>query len=340
MSKLVSTCSRGIRKIGIFRMFLSLIGLSTIILIIMHGHLTRRDNEDNEASTTNRQIIKNSLAATKSSSSVEKRRAFDQMHATPLTDPNKGHAAHHHTPHVTQIGEEVPLFSMKTSSLISQRLESLKEKNNNILLPPLVASALDRRDYVRLLHRDELDAAERETKEQQQQRQQQQRQLPPFSSSSSISLALNRKPLGSREEEEEEEENDGGGGGGTKTMGVDPLDIQVTQHWEQITAELWSALSHGTVPTLPTTSGGGGGGGGGEGGGGEGGEGGEEEDDMAAASVAKFIKAAASGDGGNRMQELLDSDDRCSIMFELLEEEIGRSKRKEIFFFFFLFLDT
>ena len=331
MSKFVSTCSRGIRKIGIFRMFLSLIGISTIILIIMHGHLTSRDNEDNTR-TTQRQILKNSLGATKSKS-AEKRRVFDQMHETQPADPPKGHAAHHHTPHVTQIGAEVPLFSMKTSSLMS----SSKEKKNNHILP--LASALDRRDYVRLLHRDELDAAERETREQQQRRQQQQRQLPPFSSSSSISLALNRKPLGSREEEEEEVEEDdvggGGGGGGTKTMGVDPLDIQVTQHWEQITAELWSALSHGTVPTLPTTSETGGGGEGGEGGGGGGGE---EEDDAASASVAKFIKTAVSGGGGNRMQELLDSDDRCSIMFKLLEEEIGSSKRgekKKLLFFLF-----
>ena len=30
-----------------------------------------------------------------------------------------------------------------------------------------------------------------------------------------------------------------------------PLDIEVTKNWEQIIAEVWAAVSHGRVPSLP-----------------------------------------------------------------------------------------
>ena len=101
---------------------------------------------------------------------------------------------------------------------------------------------------------------------------------------------------------------------------VDPLEIQVTQQWEQISAELWSALSRGIVPTLPVPS--------------SPDDYGSMDDDVGIEaaqenSVKEFIDAA-SGDNPHLVQSIFDDDERCERIWTLLKDQVNKSLNSSI----------
>jgi hypothetical protein len=99
---------------------------------------------------------------------------------------------------------------------------------------------------------------------------------------------------------------------------VDPLDIEVTKNWEQIIAEVWAAVSHGRVPSLPVPV-----------------ILGDNDDVDADALEAeayadkentkrakRFIKAANKKEDLSNGEDMLSKDKRCEDLWKILDKHV------------------
>ena len=271
-----------LRKIGTLKLFIALLLASATLLFYLHNRV--QAVHEQQAAVYNEP---KSLHSTINSRS-------NIPHVTQTND----HAAHHHTPHVTQIGTDIYL-----PKLTEAQLATMDQYNAN---DAKTTKTKQNHDYLTLLSNDKeytaMQQHEAELKAQ--------RDL--LTSSSSVLLSspnlLNRKPLSETEDNPNPETD--------VVTATDPLDISVTQHWEQITAELWSALSRGSVPTLPTAMSA-------NSNDDKEDDGNENTDDAEKKKVKDFIAAASSKAELNLYQELFESDDRCIQIFDLLEKEIN-----------------
>ena len=269
----------------------------------MHYRLEEK-NSSNEKYTNTKNIVNTNIDQSNQWSQHQLQRQ-QQRQQQQQQQQQQHHVPHHRTPHVTQVGQEVPLKLMKSQINNVYNNNDLSHTSQKII-------GDNTRETMKGNSEQSLKPQQSESNV-----------LPSITLSSS---ALNRRPLSddddlwSRNSVDDMEEDS-----------TDPLDIQVTQHWEQITAEIWSALSTGSVPKLPVLPR-------------NANDDADDDDDEGDSSdtssshskredlqkkrVEEFIKDATDGSKktqGNFVKHLIDRDARCEIIFNLVKKEINNN---------------
>jgi len=282
---------KGLRRVGPTKLLAGLLALSLFFFYTHISWTNSIEHAQEDSTTTLGGQQRRTTHHPTSLHNVQLQKTTSAKATTSRTTSDHPHVAHHHTVQVKS-GHEVPLV-----------LETSKSSN------PTMNTPHAHKDYIRLLQQsptpDDVTTL-------------------PKTISLSIKSSLTRSPLSSAaappppEGEEDDDESSGT---------TDPLDIPVVEHWEQITAELWSALSRGSIPALPVSTKrpqDADGEGEGEDEGGEGGSGSAHADKE---RVKEFIQDATDDQTllGNPMQHILDQDTRCAAIYNLLKQEIDQS---------------
>ena len=213
------TIAKGLRRLGPTKLLAGLLALS---LFFFYTHISWTNSiehaQESTTTTLGGQQQRRTTHHPTSLHNVQLQKTTSAKATTSRTTSDHPHVAHHHTVQVKS-GHEVPLV-LKTS------------KSSN----PTMNTPHAHKDYIRLLQQsptpDDVTTL-------------------PKTIALSIKSSLTRSPLSSAaappppEGEEDDDESSGT---------TDPLDIPVVEHWEQITAELWSALSRGSIPALPVST--------------------------------------------------------------------------------------